>query len=79
MQNVQQAVVSLTDAEGFASGCLILASCARAIATERQRFGMSGDQFNELAEVLEMRATGNQRAVGPRESGRRQGLRLVQE
>lgn len=77
MHTVQQAVISMSEAEGFASGCMILASCARAIASERQRFGLAPDQFIELAEVLEARASGNQRVVDRRDSDRRQRLRLA--
>lgn len=79
MQRAVQHIVSMTETEGFASGCLIMAAVARSIATERERFGWAPDQFIELAEVLEARAAGNQRVIGPRETDHRSRLRLVGE
>lgn len=80
MHRVQQAIVTFSSDEGFASGCLILASVARAIAAEQQRFGVAGSgQFTELAEVFEAKAAGKLPEAGRRETARRPALRLVQE
>jgi len=81
MQTAKHTMLSVSEAEGLAHGCVILAATARTIGASLSETGARGESFTELADVLEARAgiLRGDRRRGQAAMDHRSPLRLVQE
>jgi hypothetical protein len=80
MQTARHVIVSLSEAEGLAQGCLVVAATARAVGLSITQAGGRGGCFVDLAETLESRAANLQaspQVSDQEDSGHRSHLRLA--